>query len=86
MSSPSPSLGYWSLIQALVYRLIQQTVGSHYLAAQNALGNKAFVTTTSLYTLVDEIVQPEIGPSATSIVSGATNIFLQGEIKPGRRR
>lgn len=35
------------------------------------------MTTTSIYTHYDEVITPETGTDATSILSGATNIYLQ---------
>lgn len=54
----------------------QQTMGSHYLAAQNHLGNggggRALVPTTSIYTQTDDIIQPETPPlGPTSYLPGA---------------
>lgn len=57
--------------------VIQQTVGSHYLNAQNSKGNQALVPTTSLYTIEDDIIQPEVGPSPTSNLPGASVITVQ---------
>lgn len=59
--------------------MIQQTVGSHYLNAQNSKGNQALVPTTSLYTIEDDIIQPEIGPNPTSQLPGASVITVQRE-------
>ncbi|WRT65296.1 uncharacterized protein IL334_002239 [Kwoniella shivajii] len=56
--------------------VLQQSVGSHYLAAQNAQGGAALVTTTSLYTLEDDIIQPEV-INPTSDIPGATVISVQ---------
>lgn len=44
------------------------------------------MTTTSIYTIYDDIDQPEVGTGATSILPGATNIILQGEGLCKRRR
>jgi hypothetical protein len=35
------------------------------------------VTTTSIYTHYDEVITPETGTDATSILSGATSVYLQ---------
>ncbi|KAM0748055.1 alpha/beta-hydrolase [Meredithblackwellia eburnea MCA 4105] len=60
----------------------QQTVGSNYLAAQNSIntggGGKALVPTTSIYTLTDDIIQPELPPlGPTSFLTGAGVHALQ---------
>jgi hypothetical protein len=46
-------------------------------------GNSAYVPTTTVYTATDEIVQPQIGNSASGFISdargvGTSNTFLQG--------
>jgi len=56
---------------------IQQTTGSYYLQAQNTRGGAALVTTTSIYTHYDDIIQPENGPNPTSVLPGAANFALQ---------
>jgi hypothetical protein len=58
--------------------VLQQNIGSHYLAAQNAQGGSSLVTTTSLYTLEDDIIQPEL-VDPTSNLPGATVIPVQRE-------
>ena len=57
--------------------VFQQSVGSHYLAAQNAIGGSALVPTTSIYTIFDDIIQPEI-INPTSELPGAVNLRIQG--------
>ncbi|GAA5846710.1 hypothetical protein JCM3766R1_002888 [Sporobolomyces carnicolor] len=57
--------------------VIQQTVGSHFLAAINAKANKALVPTTSLYTHYDDVIQPEVIVPATSYLSGASVHAMQ---------
>jgi hypothetical protein len=61
--------------------VIQQSVGSNYLAALNSHGGSALVSTTSLYTLDDDIIQPEVG-DPTSNLPGASVISVQGESQP----
>ncbi|KAL7421652.1 hypothetical protein Q5752_003421 [Cryptotrichosporon argae] len=56
--------------------VLQQNVGSHYLAALNAQGGSALVSTTSLYTLYDDIVQPEL-TDPTSQLSGSSFLSVQ---------
>ncbi|GAA6022248.1 hypothetical protein JCM8202_001992 [Rhodotorula sphaerocarpa] len=56
--------------------IIQQTVGSHFLGALLTRGNQALVPTTSIYTVYDEIIQPEINP-VTSALSGAAVVKVQ---------
>ncbi|GAA6062962.1 hypothetical protein JCM10212_005721 [Sporobolomyces blumeae] len=51
--------------------VIQQSVGSHFLAAMNAKGDQALVPTTVAYTRYDEVIQPEVNP-VTSRLSGAS--------------
>ncbi|OCF40558.1 hypothetical protein I317_05649 [Kwoniella heveanensis CBS 569] len=58
--------------------VLQQSVGSLYLAAQNSKGGSALVTTTSLYTLEDDIIQPEV-VNPTSDVPGASVLSVQRE-------
>jgi hypothetical protein len=58
--------------------VIQQSVGSNYLAALNSHGGSALVSTTSLYTLYDDIIQPEVG-NPTSDLPGASVTKVQGE-------
>lgn len=56
----------------------QQSVGSNYLKAQNnGEGGAALVPTTSIYTIFDEIIQPEI-INPTSELPGAVNLRIQG--------
>jgi len=57
--------------------VLQQSVGSHYLAAQMAVGGSALVPTTSLYTQYDEIIQNEIVNPISSYLQGSTLIPLQ---------
>ncbi|GAA6022950.1 hypothetical protein JCM11491_005480 [Sporobolomyces phaffii] len=57
--------------------VIQQTVGSHFLAAVNKKGNQALVPTTSLYTHYDDVIQPEVILPATSALSGASVHAMQ---------
>jgi hypothetical protein len=57
--------------------VFQQSVGSRYLAAQNAIGGSALVPTTSIYTIFDDIIQPEI-INPTSELPGAVNLRIQG--------
>ncbi|KAF8313460.1 alpha/beta-hydrolase [Clavulina sp. PMI_390] len=59
------------------YSVLQQTVGSKYLNAQNMRGGSALVATSSLFTRYDDVIQNELGPNATSILPGASNIALQ---------
>lgn len=54
----------------------QQSTGSHFLGALNAKANKPLVPTTSVYTLTDDIIQPEI-INPTSVVPGAANYAVQ---------
>jgi len=56
--------------------VIQQSIGSMYLAAQNHRGNTALVPTTSIYTRYDEIIQDE-NLNPTSILPSADNYALQ---------
>jgi hypothetical protein len=57
--------------------VIQQSVGSNYLQAQNRAGGSALVPTTSIYTIFDDIIQPEI-INPTSELPGALNLRIQG--------
>lgn len=57
--------------------VFQQSVGSNYLAAQNTIGGSALVPTTSIYTIFDDIIQPEI-INPTSELPGAVNLRIQG--------
>jgi triacylglycerol lipase len=64
---------------------IQQTQGSHLLAAINdepdeTPGN---LTWTTVRSLTDETVQPQNGPAPTSALDGASNIAIQ-HVCPGR--
>ncbi|KAJ8292101.1 Lipase B [Rhodotorula toruloides] len=61
--------------------VIQQSVGSNFLNALNSRGGVALVPTTSVYTIFDDIIQPELIP-ATSLLSGATNVRLQDYCGP----
>jgi hypothetical protein len=63
--------------------VLQQSVGSKYLAAQNAQGGAALVTTTSIYTLTDDIIQPEV-INPTSDLPGAIVISTQREFRTHR--
>ncbi|EJU03247.1 alpha/beta-hydrolase [Dacryopinax primogenitus] len=60
-----------------VISVIQQSVGSHYINAQNFRGGSALVPTSSIYTLYDDFVFPETPGSAVSVLAGASNIMLQ---------
>jgi hypothetical protein len=65
---------------------LQQASSSNYVRALAAHGGTAALTSTNnLYTRTDEIVMPETGPGATSVLSGslASNIAVQ-DICPGR--
>ncbi|KDQ18211.1 hypothetical protein BOTBODRAFT_185568 [Botryobasidium botryosum FD-172 SS1] len=55
----------------------QQATGSNYMRAQNIDGDQALVPTTSLYTLNDEVVTPEIGPLYSARLDGASIVRLQ---------
>jgi hypothetical protein len=56
--------------------LIQQSVGSHYITAQNVRGNQALVPTTSIFTREDDVIQDEL-INPTSVLPGADNFALQ---------
>ncbi|BGP11008.1 hypothetical protein JCM10049v2_006902 [Rhodotorula toruloides] len=62
--------------------VIQQSVGSNFLNALNSRGGVALVPTTSIYTIFDDVIQPELIP-ATTLLSGATNVRLQDYCGPG---
>jgi triacylglycerol lipase len=62
---------------------LQMKVGSKFLAALNAGGETpAGPSYTSIYSLTDELVQPE-APAPTAALSGASNILMQ-DVCPGR--
>lgn len=61
--------------------VFQQSVGSKYLSAQNIAGGSALVPTTSIYTIFDDIIQPEI-IDPTSELPGALNLRIQGKPLP----
>lgn len=61
--------------------VIQQSVGSNFLKALSSRGGVALVPTTSVYTIFDDIIQPEL-INATSLLSGATNVRLQDYCGP----
>jgi hypothetical protein len=56
--------------------VIQQTIGSNYLKAYNRRGGQALVPTLSVYTITDNIIQPEI-IDPTSDLPGATVASVQ---------
>ncbi|KAJ9118610.1 hypothetical protein QFC22_003830 [Naganishia vaughanmartiniae] len=56
--------------------VIQQTVGSDYLKAQNKRELQALVPTVSIYTIQDDIVQSEI-INPTSVLPSATSVSVQ---------
>jgi hypothetical protein len=56
--------------------VIQQTVGSKYLKAHNRRGGSALIPTLSVYTITDDIIQPEI-IKPTSALPGATVASVQ---------
>jgi hypothetical protein len=56
--------------------VIQQTIGSNYLAAHNRKGGRAVVPTLSVYTITDDVIQPEI-IDPTSDLPGATVASVQ---------
>ena len=59
--------------------MIQQSVNSNYLRASNAKGGYALVPTTSIYTLTDDVIQPEV-IDPTSDLSGATVVSTQRKL------
>ncbi|KZP01382.1 alpha/beta-hydrolase [Calocera viscosa TUFC12733] len=63
--------------EGCVIAVVQQSVGSNYINAQNVRGGSALVPTSSIYTLYDDFVFPETAGSAVSVLSGASNIYLQ---------
>lgn len=56
--------------------VIQQSVGSDYLRASNRKGGYALVPTTSVYTITDDVIQPEL-INPTSDLAGASVITTQ---------
>ena len=58
--------------------VIQQSVGSDYLRASNRKGGYALVPTTSVYTITDDVIQPEL-INPTSDLAGASVITTQRE-------
>jgi triacylglycerol lipase len=55
----------------------QMASGSNYLTALNdGDGTPGHISYTSLYTLTDELVQPQL-PTSTSVLDGATNVAIQ---------
>ncbi|GEM10681.1 lipase B [Rhodotorula toruloides] len=62
--------------------VIQQSVGSNFLKALNSRGGVALVPTTSIYTIFDDVIQPELIPT-TSLLPGAMNVLLQDYCGPG---
>lgn len=58
--------------------VLQQSIGSNYLAAQNSAGGSALVPTTTISTLLDEIVRPQLVDS-TSDLPGSANFVLQSQ-------
>ncbi len=54
----------------------QQTAGSDYLGVQ---ADQALVPTTSIFTVQDEVIQPETGRNPTSDLDGASVIAVQDE-------
>ncbi|KAM0792091.1 hypothetical protein ACM66B_004795 [Microbotryomycetes sp. NB124-2] len=75
------ALGYFLTVpQFATESIIQQTVPSRYLTAQNNPfgGGKALVPTTSVYTVTDDIVQPQSPqPIASSNLPGASVHAIQ---------
>ncbi|KAK4048801.1 hypothetical protein OIV83_004567 [Microbotryomycetes sp. JL201] len=75
------ALGYFLTVpQFATESIIQQTVPSRYLTAQNNPlgGGKALVPTTSIYTVTDDIVQPQFPRAvASSNLPGASVHALQ---------
>lgn len=65
--------GFSRLMSSRFYR---QTVGSNYLKAQNKRGLQALVPTVSIYTIQDDIIQPEI-INPTSVLPGASSVSVQ---------
>lgn len=64
---------------------LQQTQGSHLLAAINAQSDQTpgSLRWTTVRSLTDELVQPQDRPAPTSALAGASNIAIQ-QICPGR--
>ena len=65
----------------------QMAAGSNFLAALNGDGSDdaetpGDVSYTSIYSLTDELVQPEV-PTSTAALDGASNILVQ-DVCPGR--
>lgn len=66
--------------------LFQQGSSSNFIQALAKHGGlTAFVPTTNIYTHTDDLVQPEFGPNASSLLAGdlASNVAVQ-DICPGR--
>ncbi|KAI5450512.1 hypothetical protein NCC49_002969 [Naganishia albida] len=57
--------------------VIQQTIGSDYLKAQNQRGLEALVPTISVYTIQDDIIQPEIFTPTSELPGAATSVSVQ---------
>ncbi|EPQ29751.1 uncharacterized protein PFL1_02970 [Pseudozyma flocculosa PF-1] len=56
----------------------QQSTGSHFVnTLRKATANSALVPTASIYTIYDEVVTPEVGPGATSVINKASLYPLQ---------
>ncbi|EHK99690.1 putative Lipase B [Glarea lozoyensis 74030] len=64
--------------------VFQQVYNSNFITTlKSNNGDSAYVPTTTVYTATDEIVQPQIGNSASGFISdargvGTSNTFLQG--------
>lgn len=55
----------------------RQTVGSKYLQAQNKRGLHALVPTVSVYTITDDIIQPEVINPTSVLPGAATSVSVQ---------
>lgn len=72
-----------ALEQGCFPSLWQQDIGSNFLNALNKHGNTALVDTISLFTIYDDVIQPE-NPrsSATSVVPNALSLAVQDLCTP----
>jgi hypothetical protein len=75
-----------SVIQYVTFHFVQrqlltlvcrQTIGSKYLKAQNTRGLQALVPTISVYTIQDDIIQPEIINPTSVLPGAATSVSVQ---------
>jgi len=75
--SLSPVETLASFAQGCAPAVLQQIRGSKLLTAQNKIFTHELVPTTSIFSRLDELVIPQVGPNTSSRLQGSTQFPLQ---------